>query len=193
MTKSILLVGVGGQGTILASKLLTLGLMDAGYDVKMSEIHGMSQRGGSVSSHIRFGEKVDSPVIELGDADLLIAFEKMEALRWIEYLKLDGKAVVNNFEIKPLSVLSGKVDYSQDILNELQRHSDTIIIDAEEKAKSLGNTKVMNIILLGSIVKLMNLVDIQWERIIEENVKPQFIDINKEALRIGMELVQKMN
>lgn len=193
MTKSILLVGVGGQGTILASKLLTLGLMDAGYDVKMSEIHGMSQRGGSVSSHIRYGEKVDSPVIELGDADLLIAFEKMEALRWIEYLKLDGKAVVNNFEIKPLSVLSGKVDYSQDILNELQRHSDTIIIDAEEKAKSLGNTKVMNIILLGSIVKLMNLVDIQWERIIEENVKPQFIDINKEALRIGMELVQKMN
>lgn len=193
MTKSILLVGVGGQGTILASKLLTLGLMDAGYDVKMSEIHGMSQRGGSVSSHIRYGEKVDSPVIELRDADLLIAFEKMEALRWIEYLKLDGKAVVNNFEIKPLSVLSGKVDYSQDILNELQRHSDTIIIDAEEKANSLGNTKVMNMILLGSIVKLMNLVDIQWERIIEENVKPQFIDINKEALRIGMELVQKMN
>lgn len=100
-TKNILLVGVGGQGTILASKLLTLGLMEEGYDVKMSEIHGMSQRGGSVSSQVRYGEKVWSPVIEKGSADMIVSFEKMEALRWLEYLKKDGKVVVNNHEMMP--------------------------------------------------------------------------------------------
>ena len=105
MVKSILLVGVGGQGTILASKLLTTGLMEAGYDVKMSEIHGMSQRGGSVSSQVRYGKKVESAVIELGGADILVAFEKMEALRWLEHLKPDGKAIVNDYEIKPVSTL----------------------------------------------------------------------------------------
>ena len=189
MTKSILLVGVGGQGTILASKLLTTGLMEAGYDVKMSEIHGMSQRGGSVSSQVRFGEKVDSPVIEIGGADILISFEKMEALRWLEYLKAEGKVVVNNYEIKPMSVLSGKVDYNKNILDELNDKADTIVVDAGEKAKELGNEKVMNVILLGSIVKLMDLGDINWEKIIEENVKSKFIEINKKALKLGMDLV----
>jgi len=189
MIKNILLVGVGGQGTILASKLLTLGLMDAGHDVKMSEIHGMSQRGGSVSTHVRYGENVDSPVIELGDADLLISFEKMEALRWMEYLKLGGKVIVNNFEIKPLSISSGNANYSKDILDELKKNVTTIVIDAEEKARQLGNTKVMNVILLGSIIKLMNLTDIDWNKIIEENVKPRFIDINKKALEIGISMI----
>lgn len=189
MTKSILLVGVGGQGTILASKLLTLGLMDAAYDVKMSEIHGMSQRGGSVSSHVRYGEKVASPVIELGNADLLISFEKMEALRWLEYLKHDGKAIVNDFEIKPLSIASGKRDYSKDIGSELENNADVTLIDAEEKASELGNRRVMNVVLLGSIVKLMDLTHINWNKIIEENVKPNFIDINKKALEIGISLI----
>lgn len=189
MTKSILLVGVGGQGTILASKLLTLGLMDAGYDVKMSEIHGMSQRGGSVSSHVRYGVKVDSPVIELGDADLLISFETMEALRWMDYLKVNGKVVVNKFEIKPLSISSGNLDYSKEILNEIQNNATTIVINAEKEATSLGDTKVMNMILLGSIIKLMQLNDINWDKIIEENLKPNYIDINKKALKIGMKLV----
>jgi len=189
MTKNILLVGVGGQGTILASKLLTLGLMEEGYDVKMSEIHGMSQRGGSVSSHVRYGEKVNSPVIELGDADLLISFEKMEALRYLDYLKTDGKAVVNSFEINPLSVSSGKFEYSKEIINEISKNIKTIEIDAAKKAKELGNTKVMNIILLGAIIKLMNLTDINWDKIIEENVKPDFAEINKLALKVGMESV----
>jgi indolepyruvate ferredoxin oxidoreductase beta subunit len=189
MTKSILLVGVGGQGTILASKLLTTGLMEAGYDVKMSEIHGMSQRGGSVSSQVRFGDKVDSPVIEIGGADILVSFEKMEALRWLEYLKLEGKVVVNNYQIKPMSVLSGKVDYNKNILDELKNKADTIVVDAGEKAKELGNEKVMNVILLGSIVKLMDLANIDWDNIIEENVKPKFVEINKKALRLGMDLV----
>ena len=113
MTKSIMLVGVGGQGTILASKLLTTGLMNAGYDVKMSEIHGMSQRGGSVSSQVRYGEKVYSPVIEIGGADILVSFEKMEALRWLEYLKPEGKIVVNNYRIDSIPVLTGKVIYKE--------------------------------------------------------------------------------
>ena len=113
MTKSIMLVGVGGQGTILASKLLTTGLMNAGYDVKMSEIHGMSQRGGSVSSQVRYGEKVYSPVIEIGGADILVSFEKMEALRWLEYLKPEGKIVVNNYRIDSIPVLSGKSIYKE--------------------------------------------------------------------------------
>ena len=189
MTKSIILSGVGGQGTILASKLLTLGLMDAGYDVKMSEIHGMSQRGGTVTSHIRYGESVDSPVIERGGADLLISFEKMEALRYLEYLKPSGKVIVNNYEIKPLSALAAKVEYSKDIVKELSGKADTTAIDAARKAKGLGNSRVMNVILLGAIVKLMNLSEIDWEKIIEENVKAHTIDLNKKALNLGMELV----
>lgn len=109
MTKSILLVGVGGQGTILASKLLTIGLMQAGYDVKMSEIHGMSQRGGSVSSQVRYGDKIYSPVIELGGADILVSFEKMETLRWLKYLKTDGKIIYNDYKIYPMLILNGSL------------------------------------------------------------------------------------
>lgn len=189
MVKSILLVGVGGQGTILASKLLTTGLMEAGYDVKMSEIHGMSQRGGSVSSQVRYGHKVESPVIELGGADILVSFEKMEALRWLEYLKLDGKVVVNNHEIGPVSVLSGKLDYPEGILEELSEKAKTIVVDAAKHARELGNSKVMNVILLGSTVKSMGLDNIDWEKIIRENVKEKFVDINIRAFKLGMDLI----
>lgn len=189
MTKSILLVGVGGQGTILASKLLTMGLIKAGYVVKMSEIHGMSQRGGSVSSQVRYGDHVESPVIEIGGADILVSFEKMEALRWLEYLKPDGKVVVNDYQISPMMVLSGKVDYDKNILEELRKNANTIVVDAGEKAKELGNEKVMNVILLGATVKLMELESINWDVIIEENVKSRFVDINKKAFKIGLDLV----
>ena len=118
MTKSVLLVGVGGQGTILVSKLLTAGLVKAGFDVKMSEIHGMSQRGGSVSTHVRYGEKVYSPVIEEGEADLLISFEKMEAIRWLKFLKPEGHLIVNNYKINPLPVLIGKEIYPEKEIDE---------------------------------------------------------------------------
>ena len=191
MTKSIMLVGVGGQGTILASKLLTTGLMNAGYDVKMSEIHGMSQRGGSVSSQVRYGKKVYSPVIEIGGADILVSFEKMEALRWLEYLKPEGKIVVNNYRIDSIPVLTGKAIYKEkEIEDELNRLNATII-NAAEKAKELGNVKVMNIILLGALVKSMNLEDIDWESIIRENIKEKFIDINLQAFKKGMEMVSE--
>lgn len=189
-TKNILLVGVGGQGTILASKLLILGLMEEGYDVKMSEIHGMSQRGGSVSSQVRYGEKVWSPVIEKGSADMIVSFEKMEALRWLEYLKKDGKVVVNNHEMMPMPVIMGKADYSPDIIKEMQDNcKDVTVVNATEEAVKLGNGKVMNIILLGTIIKAMGLEDIDWNKIVRENVKPAFVEDNLKAIQVGMSLV----
>lgn len=189
-TKNILLVGVGGQGTILASKLLTLGLMEEGYDVKMSEIHGMSQRGGSVSSQVRYGEKVWSPVIEKGSADMIVSFEKMEALRWLEYLKKDGKIVVNNHEMMPMPVIMGKAEYSPDIIKEMQDNcKDVTVVNATDEAVKLGNGKVMNIILLGTIIKAMGLQDIDWNKIVRENVKPAFVDDNLKAIQVGMDLV----
>lgn len=191
MTKSILLVGVGGQGTILASKLLTTGLMEAGYDVKMSEIHGMSQRGGSVSSQVRYGKQVYSPVIEIGGADILVSFEKMEALRWLSYLKPEGKIVANNYRMDSMPILTGKAEYKEkEIEAELQR-LDATILNAAEKAVELGNAKVMNIILLGALAKSMNLEEIDWEKIIRNNVKEKFVDINIKAFKEGMELVSK--
>lgn len=190
MTKNIMLVGVGGQGTILASKLLTIGLMESGYDVKMSEIHGMSQRGGSVSSQVRYGEEVYSPVIEIGGADIIVAFEKMEALRYIKYLKPDGKIVANNYKLNPISILLGDFEYKEtEIDAELNRLGATVI-DAAKKAEELENVKVMNIILLGSLVKSMKLEHIDWEEIIRKNVKEKFIDINIKAFREGIKLIR---
>lgn len=190
MTKSILLVGVGGQGTILVSKLLTMGLMEKGYDVKMSEIHGMSQRGGSVSTHVRYGEKVYSPVIEKGKADLIISFEKMEAIRWLDYLKPNGHLIVNDFRMNPIPVLIGKEDYLEDEINKELEKLDAMIINGMKEAENLGNTKVMNVVLLGTVVKKMNLEDINWKSIIKDNVKEKFIDINIEALKCGIDLIE---
>lgn len=189
MTKSILLVGVGGQGTILASKILTNGLMEAGYDVKMSEIHGMSQRGGSVSSQVRYGDKVMSPVIEKGQADIVVSFEKMEALRALDYLKKDGTLVVNDLEIPSMSVITGDETYDDGILEEIGKHVKAKVVDATGLAHELGNEKAANIILLGTIIKAMGLDEINWDMILEANIKPQYVELNKKALKIGMEAV----
>jgi len=189
MTKNILLVGVGGQGTILASKLLTTGLMETGYDVKMSEIHGMSQRGGSVSSQVRYGEKVESPVIELGAADILISFEKMEALRYLNYIKPNGKVVVNDYEINSMPILSGKAEYPKNAIEILKDKVNTTVINASEEAEKLGNSKTMNIILLGTIIKAMNLEEIDWDKILKDNIKENLVDINLKALQIGINLL----
>lgn len=188
MTNSILLVGVGGQGTILASKLLTIGLMEAGYDVKMSEIHGMSQRGGSVSSQVRYGEKVQSPVIELGGADILVSFEKMETLRWLKYLKPSGKVVVNDYQINSMPILNGKFDYPEGINEDLIELTGAKIFNAADMAKELGNAKVMNVILLGTLVKAMGITDVNWENVIRNNVKPKFVELNLIAFKKGMEI-----
>lgn len=188
-TKNILLVGVGGQGTITAAKLLTTGLMEAGYDVKMSEIHGMSQRGGSVSSQVRYGDDVQSPVIEMGTADIIVAFEKMEALRYIDFLKEDGKIIVNDTEIWPLPVVIGKATYPEKILETLQEKANVRVMNASALAEEMGNLKVMNVILLGAIIKSMGLQDINWDEIIRNNVKPKFVDLNIKAMAVGMDAV----
>ncbi|MGL4876663.1 MULTISPECIES: indolepyruvate oxidoreductase subunit beta [Paraclostridium] len=190
MTKSVLLVGVGGQGTILASKLLTIGLMESGYDVRMSEIHGMSQRGGSVSSQVRYGDKVYSPVIEKGGADILVSFEKMEALRWLDYLKDNGKIIVNDYQINSMPILNGKAEYKGNEIGEELLRVGAKLINASKSAIELGNPKTMNIILLGSLVKSMNLEHIDWNQIISDNVKKEFVDINIEAFKVGMNLVK---
>lgn len=187
--KNILLVGVGGQGTILASKILSEGLMKAGYDVKMSEIHGMSQRGGNVSTQIRFGEKVYSPIIGKGEADLIVAFEKMEALRWIEYLKAEGKMVINDFEIPSVPIQMGVVKYPQRILEELSSKATVYVFKASEIAQNLGNPKTMNLVLLGALVKVMNLPNIDWEKEIRNFVKPVFVDINIKAFNAGQDII----
>jgi indolepyruvate ferredoxin oxidoreductase beta subunit len=188
--KNILLVGVGGQGTILASKILSRGLVDAGYDVKMSEIHGMAQRGGSVSTQVRYGEKVYSPIIGVGQADILAAFEKMEACRWLEYLKPDGALVVNNYEIPPVPIQIGTADYPEGILDALDKKAKTTALDAVGIAKEIGNPKTMNVVLLGALVKAMGITDIDWEEAIKKTVKERFIDINILAFNKGMEMVK---
>jgi indolepyruvate ferredoxin oxidoreductase beta subunit len=185
-TRSILLVGVGGQGTILASKILSDGLLEKGYDVKMSEIHGMSQRGGSVSTQIRFGEKVYSPIIGRGEADIIVAFEKMEALRWLEYLKPGGRMVINDFEIPSVPILMGVAKYPQDILSELSAKATVSVCKAAEIAAELGAAKAMNVVLLGALVKALGMEDIDWKAMIEKNVKKDFATLNEKAFEEGM-------
>lgn len=187
--KSLLLVGVGGQGTILASKILSAGLVDAGYDVKMSEVHGMAQRGGSVTTQVRFGEKVSAPIIGKGQADILVSFEAMEALRWLEFLNPKGKAVVNEYKIPSAPILMGNVDYPDEVIERVKEKVDTKVLDAGKIAENLGNPKTMNIVLLGALVKAMNLTEIDWEKAIKENVKEQFVDINIKAFNEGVKAV----
>lgn len=188
--KNILLVGVGGQGTILASKILSEGLVESGYDVKMSEIHGMSQRGGNVSTQVRYGDKVYSPIIGEGEADIIVAFEKMEALRWIEYLKPGGKMVINDAEIPSSVIQMGKADYPQGILEDLGEKAHTYVFKASDIAKELGNIKAMNIVLLGALVEAMDLPDIDWDEIMKRNIKAQFLDLNREAFERGKAAVR---
>lgn len=187
--KSILLVGVGGQGTILASKILTQGLIENGYDVKMSEVHGMSQRSGSVSTQVRFGVKVYSPIIGEGTADILVSFEEMEAARYAHFLKKDGKAVVNTYRIPSMPILTGNQDYPDDIIGMLRQRVSTMALDATGIAEKVGNPKSANVVLLGALVKAMGLTDIDWDPIIAKTVKPAFIDVNRKAFAAGMAAV----
>lgn len=190
MTKSIKLVGVGGQGTILATTLLSAALVEADFDVKMSEIHGMSQRGGSVSSEIRYGEKVYSPVIMKGNADVLVSFEQMEAARAVDYLKEGGILLVNNHKINSMVTLNGKVEYPKTILEDLSKIVTTHVVDATKLAIELGNSKVMNVIMLGALVKAMKLEHLDFEKAIRENVKPKFIDLNLKAFQVGLDQIK---
>lgn len=189
MTKSILFVGVGGQGIILASKILTEGLVKFGYDVKMSEVHGMAQRGGSVTTQVRFGEKVYSPLIGTGEADVIVAFEKVEAARWISYLKEGGSLVVNDYEIYSMPVLIGKEKYPEDVLDKLKAGiPNTKIFNAAEIAEGIGNIKTQNIVLLGALIKALGLQDMDWDQVVRDNLPEKMHEINIKALRAGMEI-----
>jgi len=182
---SILLVGVGGQGTILVGSILSKGLVQAGRDVKTSEIHGMAQRGGSVSTQVRFGDKVYSPIIGRGGADFLVGFEAMEAARWVPYLKPGGRIVVNDLEIPPSPVLMGRAQYPKDLLDVLRTRFDTTIVKAGQIAEEIGVPRVMNAVLLGAFVEIAALTDIAWEIVIAATVKPQFLDANIAAYLAG--------
>ena len=187
--KSVLLVGVGGQGTILASKILTMGLIENGYDVKMSEVHGMSQRGGSVSTQVRFGKKVYSPIIGEGTADLLVSFEEMEAARYAKYLKKDGKIDVNTYRIPSMPILSGSRTYPEHIIESLSREVPTMSLDATKIATDLGNPKSANVVLLGALIKAIGMTDIDWKAIIAKAVKPKFVEVNQKAFDAGFAAV----
>ena len=186
--KSILFIGVGGQGTILASKILSEGLLRHGYDVKMSEVHGMAQRGGSVTTQVRFGEKVYSPLIEKGKADAIVAFEKSEALRALPYLKEGGHLIVNDYEIHPVPVLIGQEKYPEAV-NEVLKSTveNTVIVKAAEIAKELGNIKAQNVVLLGALLKALDIKEVNWEEVVTSLVPSKAVELNKKALAAGME------
>ncbi|MFO7888103.1 MAG: indolepyruvate oxidoreductase subunit beta [Eubacteriales bacterium] len=186
MTKNILLVGVGGQGTILTSKILSQGLLEAGFDVKMAEIHGMSQRGGSVTTQIRYGDAVYSPLVEKGGADIIVSFERSEALRWLEYLKEDGILILNEHQIQPFTVTLDLSEYPENLVEEYKTNVKNFkSYNAFEMAKKLGNSRVMNIVLLGSLVKYLGLEDINWKNVIKETVPEKFVDLNIQAFEKG--------
>lgn len=189
MEKNILLVGVGGQGTLLVSKILSEGLMEAGYDVKMSEIHGMSQRGGSVSTHIKFGKKVNSPVIAEGEADILVSFEQVEALRALPYLKKGGMLVVNDHQMYSMPIITGEQDYPEGVIEYLKELiPDTLCLDAGAIAEELGNIKAQNVVLLGAMIKKLGLNEIDWPAIIARMVPEKFKELNLKAYEAGYAL-----
>ena len=183
--KSILICGVGGQGTLLMSKTLTAGLVQAGYDVKMSEVHGMAQRGGSVSTQVRYGEKVYSPIIGRGEADVLVAFEKLEGARYSNLLKIGGTALINDYEVMPLPVSSGTVTYPENIYDEMKKVFDLRVIPASDIAKSLGNIRCTNIVLLGALVRAFSLGSIDWNAALTESVPPKVLALNLAAFEAG--------
>ncbi|PWM39657.1 MAG: indolepyruvate oxidoreductase subunit beta [Clostridiales bacterium] len=187
---NILIVGVGGQGTLLASVLLGNLAMNGGYDVKLSEVHGMAQRGGSVVTHVRMGEQeVCAPVIDRGGADIIVAFEMLEAYRWVEYLKKGGKLFVNRQRINPMPVIMGTAKYPDDIEGFLKREIGNVkFVDALEIAEELGNVKAVNTVLMGVLAKELPFDREEWLAQIEKTVKPRFVELNKKAFMRGYEL-----
>ena len=185
-TKSIMIVGVGGQGSLLASKLLGKVLMNEGYDVKVSEVHGMSQRGGSVVTYVRFGDKVYSPIIEQGEAEYIISFEKLEAARWTPFLKKGGTIIVNSQQIDPMPVITEAATYPVNILEELKEKGVKIDdIDALSLANQAGSTKAVNIVLMGRLAKYFHVDYDKWIKAIEQCVNEKFVEMNKKAFELG--------
>ena len=188
MTKNIMIVGVGGQGSLLASKLLGHLLLTEGYDVKVSEVHGMSQRGGSVVTYVRFGEKVFSPVIDKGQADFIVSFEKLEAARYVEYLRKDGRIVVNTQEIDPMPVITGAASYPANLIEKIEALGIQVdAVDCLSLAQQAGSSKAVNIVLMGRLAKYFDISREKWEQAIADCVPEKFKELNLKAFALGYE------
>lgn len=183
---NVMIVGVGGQGTLLASRIIGNVAIKAGYDVKVSEVHGMSQRGGSVVTYVKYDEKVYSPLIFEGEADYLLAFEELEAYRWLSYLKKDGKLIVNTQQMDPMPVIIGAEKYPENIIDKIKNLSSNVTsIDALKGAIEAGTVKAVNTVLIGSFAKNSNVDKEIWIDVIKETVPSKFLDINLKAFEIG--------
>jgi indolepyruvate ferredoxin oxidoreductase beta subunit len=183
---NIMIVGVGGQGTLLASRVLGNVGLKAGYDVKVSEVHGMSQRGGSVVTYVKLGEKIHSPLIEKGEADILLAFEELEAIRWAEYLKKDGRIVVNEQRIDPMPVITGKAKYPSEIIEKLrEKIANVDSIDALSIAKECGNIKAVNMVLVGLLAADTDIGRDVWIEALKEVIPQKLLDVNMRAFEFG--------
>lgn len=185
-TVNIIIAGVGGQGTLLASKLLGRLLVTGGYDVKVSEVHGMSQRGGSVITYVRYGDRVYSPYIDKGEADYILAFEMLEAARWSEYLAPGGTIIANTQQINPMPVITGAMEYPEDLKGKLEAAGIRVdAVDALSMANEAGTSRAVNLVLLGRLSKLMDFSEEQWMKAIEECVPPKFLESNRKAFLLG--------
>ncbi|MBE5737801.1 MAG: indolepyruvate oxidoreductase subunit beta [Clostridiales bacterium] len=184
---NIMVVGVGGQGTLLTSRIIGKTALKAGFDVKLSEVHGMAQRGGSVVTFVRFGEKVNEPVVEEGSADIIISFERLEALRYSHFLKKDGIMIVNDCRIDPMTVVVGASSYPENIIEELKKEHTVYSIDGGAIAKELGNSKVLNSVVLGLSAKHIGFTKEEWLEIVKTTVPAKTIEINEKAFMRGYE------
>jgi indolepyruvate ferredoxin oxidoreductase, beta subunit len=185
-TTSILVAGVGGQGTLLTAKVLGNLLTNENYDVKISEIHGMAQRGGSVVTHVRYGSKVYSPIVEPAGADIILSYEKMEALRWAHYLKPGGTMIINDQKILPMPVISGVAEYPENVLEQLKEIcNDLYVLDAVAIAEKIGNTKVFNVVILGVLARFMDIEMDAWINTLHKTIPQRFLDLNLRAFELG--------
>lgn len=185
-TKSIMIVGVGGQGTLLASRLLGAALLSEGYDVKVSEVHGMSQRGGSVVTYVKYGEKVASPIVQKGQADLILAFEQLEAARWLPFLKTDGTIIANTQQIDPMPVVIGTAEYPLGVLDAVRATGANLTeIDALSLAVKAGSPKAVNVVLIGVMASHMDISYAVWENAIRATVPEKFLELNLKAFEYG--------
>ena len=185
-TKNIMIVGVGGQGSLLASKLLGRLLLTKGYDIKVSEVHGMSQRGGSVVTYVRFGDKVYSPVIDKGEADYIVSFELLEAARWIEYLKPTGRVVTNTQKMEPMPVIAGLAKYPENLVEKMQAKGIQVdAMDCLALAEQAGSSKAVNIVLMGHLSRHFDFTEEEWLDALEQSVPAKFLELNKTAFRLG--------
>lgn len=188
--KSVMIVGVGGQGTLLASRLLGAAMVAEGYDVKVSEVHGMSQRGGSVVTYVRYGEKVYSPIIEEGEADIVLAFEQLEAARYLPYLKKGGAVVVNTQKMDPMPVVTGSTTYPEGLLEDMKKKGARVLaLDALSLAEEAGSAKAVNVVLIGAMAKSLGQEQAVWLKAIEETVPAKFLEMNRKAFALGWQAV----